>query len=187
MQIEKTPIDGLLLISPDVFADHRGCFLEAMNICKLSEVIPGFQPIQENQAYSRKGVIRGMHFQRPPFAHGKLVRAIQGEILDVAIDLRSGSPTFGQHYKVILTDQNQYQLWIPIGFAHGALTVSETSIMAYYSTALYSKEHSVSIRFDDPDLGIDWGLDHIVLTETDRHASLLKEINTGFIYHSEEG
>lgn len=180
-------LEGVILMETDVFHDNRGRFLEAMNICKLRELISGFNPVQENQAYSQKGVMRGLHFQKPPLAQGKLVRAIQGEILDVAVDVRIGSPTFGQHYKVVLSDENQYQLWIPPGFAHGALTISETSIMAYYCTARYSKEHSISIRFDDPDLGIDWGLDHIILNETDRHALLLKDIDTGFIYHHEEG
>ncbi len=165
------------MIIPDVFSDDRGYFLEAMNIESLAKVGIDATIVQENQAFSYRGVLRGLHFQKY-----QLVRAIQGKILDVAVDVRIGSPTFGQHYKTVLSDENQHQLWIPPGFAHGALTLSETSIMAYYCTAPYSKEHSVSIRFDDPDLGIDWMLDHFILTEIDRHAPLLKEIDTGFIY-----
>lgn len=179
---ELTPIDGLYLVKPKVFPDERGYFLEAMNTETLKNIGIDSAFVQENQAFSYRGVLRGLHFQRPPYAQGKLIRAIQGKILDVAVDVRIGSPTFGQHYKTVLSDENQHQLWIPPGFAHGALTLSETSIMAYYCTAPYSKEHSVSIRFDDPDLGIDWMLDHFILTEIDRHAPLLKEIDTGFIY-----
>lgn len=156
--------------------------MEAMNVETLASLGIGETIVQENQAYSLKGVLRGLHLQRPPFAQGKLIRAIQGEILDVAVDVRIGSPTFGQHYKTVLSDENQHQLWIPQGFAHGALTLSETSIMAYYCTAPYSKEHSVSIRYNDPDLAIDWELESFILTELDRNAPLLKEIDSGFNY-----
>lgn len=169
-------------MKPRVFHDDRGYFLEAMNIQTLKNIGIDSDIVQENQAFSYKGVLRGLHFQRPPYAQGKLFRAIQGEILDVAVDVRIGSPTYGKHYKVVLSDENQYQVWIPPGFAHGALTVSETSIMAYYCTAPYSKEHSVSIRYNDPDLAIDWGLESFILTELDRNAPLLKEIDSGFTY-----
>jgi len=182
MQVEKTPIEGVVLIIPDVFSDDRGYFLEAMNIESLARVGIDATIVQENQAFSYRGVLRGLHFQKYPLAQGKLVRAIQGKILDVAVDVRIGSPTFGQHYKTVLSDENQHQLWIPPGFAHGALTLSETSIMAYYCTAPYSKEHSVSIRYNDPDLAIDWELESFILTELDRNAPLLKEIDSGFNY-----
>ena len=170
------------MIIPDVFSDDRGYFLEAMNIESLARVGIDATIVQENQAFSYRGVLRGLHFQKYPLAQGKLVRAIQGKILDVAVDVRIGSPTFGQHYKTVLSDENQHQLWIPPGFAHGALTLSETSIMAYYCTAPYSKEHSVSIRYNDPDLAIDWELESFILTELDRNAPLLKEIDSGFNY-----
>ena len=177
-----TLLGGVKLIIPKVYYDSRGYFLEAMNVETLASLGIGETIVQENQAYSLKGVLRGLHLQRPPFAQGKLIRAIQGEILDVAVDVRIGSPTFGQHYKTVLSDENQHQLWIPPGFAHGALTLSETSIMAYYCTAPYSKEHSVSIRYNDPDLAIDWELESFILTELDRNAPLLKEIDSGFTY-----
>jgi len=182
MKIVDLALQGLILLSPDIYCDDRGYFLEAMNVEKLR--ILGIDGIlyQENQAFSHKGVLRGLHFQKPPCAQGKLIRAIKGSILDVAVDIRRGSPTFGQHYKAVLTDENQYQLWIPPGFAHGALTLSETSFMAYYCTGPYSKENSVSVRYNDPDLAIDWVLQSFILTELDRNAPLLKEIDSGFTY-----
>lgn len=182
MKIVDLALQGLILLSPDIYYDDRGYFLEAMNVEKLRVLGIHGDIYQENQAFSHKGVLRGLHFQKPPCAQGKLIRAIKGSILDVAVDIRRGSPTFGQHYKAVLTDENQYQLWIPPGFAHGALTLSETSFMAYYCTGPYSKENSVSIRYNDPDLAIDWELESFILTELDRNAPLLKEIDSGFTY-----
>lgn len=187
MKIVDVALHGLVLLKPDIFYDERGYFLEAMNVEKLRNLGIPADPFQENQAFSLRGVLRGLHFQKPPYAQGKLIRAIKGSILDVAVDVRKGSPTYGQHYNVVLTDENQYQLWIPPGFAHGALTLSETSFMAYFCTAPYSKEHSISIRYDDPNLGIDWELSSFMLTDIDRHAPLLKEIDTGFVYSKQEG
>ena len=182
MIIETCAIPNLMVIKPKVYHDKRGFFLEAMNIEKLKENGIPASFSQENQAFSYKRVLRGLHFQRPPFAQGKLVRAIQGQLLDVAIDVRKGSPTYGQHFKMLLTDENQYQIWIPPGFAHGALTVSETSIMAYFCTNHYSKEHSISIKHDDPFLNIDWGIEDIILSDQDMNAEFLQDIETGFLF-----
>lgn len=173
-------LNGVVLLKPDVFIDERGYFLEAMNIENLLHFGISENIYQENQVFSYKGVLRGLHFQKPPYAQGKLIRVIKGEILDVAVDVRKGSKTFGRHYKVLLTENNQHQIWIPPGFAHGALTLSDASIMAYYCTAPYSKEYALSIRYDDPDLGIDWGLEELILKDIDRYAPLLGEIETGF-------
>lgn len=182
MEIIEKALNGILLIKPQIFHDERGFFFEAMNIDKLAKI--GIKDLiyQENQAFSYKGALRGLHFQKPPFEQGKLVRAIKGEIVDVAVDIRKGSPTFGKHYKTPLSENNQYQIWIPPGFAHGALTISDTSIMAYYCTNRYSRNHAYNLLYSDPDLAIDWELDSFILTDLDRNAPRLKDIDTGFYY-----
>lgn len=182
MKCIDTPLHDLKVLKPIVHRDARGYFLEAMNADKLKACGIQADFTQENQAFSVRGVLRGLHFQKPPSAQGKLVRAIYGSILDVAVDVRRGSPTYGKHYKALLTAENQLQIWIPPGFAHGALTLSESSIMAYFCTTAYSRENSVSIRYDDPLLGIDWGVDRFVLTDVDRNAPCLHEIDSGFQY-----
>lgn len=182
METIKIPIEGIKLLKPKVHFDFRGHFLEAMNSQKLREIGITTSFVQENQAFSHRGVLRGLHYQQPPFAQGKLVRAICGSILDVAVDVREGSPSYGKHFKVILTEENQMQLWIPPGFAHGALTLSDTSIMAYFCTAPYSKESSVSIKHDDPFLGIDWEIEDIILADVDKNAPCLRDLESGFKY-----
>jgi dTDP-4-dehydrorhamnose 3,5-epimerase len=187
MKLSNTDIVDLVIMKPEVFVDQRGYFFEAMNTQKLKEFGITTSFVQENQAFSHRGVLRGLHYQKPPFAQGKLVRAIYGSILDIAVDVRVGSPTYGKHYKVLLTDENQMQLWIPPGFAHGALTLSPTSIMSYFCTAPYSKMDSVSIKHDDPFLGIDWEIEDIILADVDKHAPCLRDIESGFKYSLLEG
>ena len=177
MEIIDTSIEGLKVIETDSFYDNRGYFLEAFNHKKLSDMGLDLSIYQENQAFSFRGAIRGLHYQMHPFAQAKLVRVIFGEIIDVAVDIRKNSSTFGKYFKILLTGENNKQLWIPEGFAHCALTKSEFSLMAYYTNKCYSNEHSKTIYFNDPDINIDWGVDEFIVSEKDSSAPLLKEID----------
>ena len=175
MKIEKTHIKDLLIIKPNIYNDERGFFLEAFNNNRLIQNGIIFNIYQENQAFSNFGVLRGLHYQVNPFAQRKLVRAVYGEILDVAVDLRPNSKTFGKHFKILLSGKGNEQLLIPAGFAHGALTVSAFSLMAYYTDAPYSSEYSRAIKYDDAELNIDWGVDNIIVSEADKNAESFKE------------
>ncbi|TDN97209.1 dTDP-4-dehydrorhamnose 3,5-epimerase [Sunxiuqinia elliptica] len=159
MEITKTPIAGLLVITPKVFRDDRGYFLETFNIKKLEEAGINTSFVQDNESKSTQGVIRGLHYQLNPYAQGKLVRAIEGTVYDVAVDLRKDSPTFGQWYGVELSGENKKQFYIPRGFAHGFSVLSETAVFAYKCDAYYHPEAERGIRFDDPELNIDWKVD----------------------------
>jgi dTDP-4-dehydrorhamnose 3,5-epimerase len=169
MTIEKTFIEDLIIITPTVFEDSRGYFFEAYNQSKFEEkgIMDPF--IQDNQSFSKKGVIRGLHLQINPFAQAKLVRVLQGEILDVAVDLRKNSPTYGQHFSVVLSAENKKQLMVPHGFAHGFSVLSETASVMYKVDQLYHKESERGICYDDSTLAIDWQLspDEIIVSEKD--------------------
>ena len=169
MTIENTPINDLVLIHPTIFEDERGYFFEAYNHAKFQENGINYKFIQDNQSFSKRGVIRGLHLQRSPFAQAKLVRVLEGEILDVAVDLRKDSPTFGQHFSVILSAENKKQLMVPHGFAHGFSVLSETASVMYKVDQLYHKESERGIRFDDPALAIDWQVspDEVIVSEKD--------------------
>ena len=169
MTIEKTAIKDLLIIKPTVFEDTRGYFFEAYNQVKFKENGIHYQFIQDNQSFSKRGVIRGMHLQINPFAQAKLVRVLEGEILDVAVDLRKNSPTYGQHVSVVLSAENKKQLMVPHGFAHGFSVLSETASVLYKVDQLYHKESERGIRYDDPTLAIDWQLDpaEVIVSEKD--------------------
>ncbi|KVV13976.1 dTDP-4-dehydrorhamnose 3,5-epimerase [Flavobacterium sp. TAB 87] len=156
MTVEKTPIQDLVIINPNVFNDDRGYFFEAYNKAKFNENGIMYNFIQDNQSFSTKGVIRGLHLQINPFAQAKLVRVLQGEILDVAVDLRKNSPTYGQHFSVVLSAENKKQLMVPHGFAHGFSVLSEAVSVLYKVDQLYDKESERGIRYDDPTLAIDW-------------------------------
>ncbi|MEN8136890.1 MAG: dTDP-4-dehydrorhamnose 3,5-epimerase [Bacteroidota bacterium] len=158
MQIKKTHIEGLLEITPKVFEDDRGYFYESYN--KLAYMKEGidYNFIQDNQSLSQKGVLRGLHFQNPPYAQGKLVRVIKGAVIDVAVDLRKNSPTYGKYHKVLLTEGNKRMFWIPPGFAHGFLTLEDDTIFAYKVTNIYHKESEACIKWDDYDLNIEWDI-----------------------------
>jgi len=177
MEIIDAYIKGLKVVTGDCFHDKRGHFVETFNLKKLGDNDIDLSIYQENQAFSFKGAIRGLHYQIHPFAQAKLVRAIFGEIIDVAVDIRKNSPTFGKYFKILLTGDNNKQLWIPEGFAHCALTKSEFSIMAYYTNNRYSEEHSRIINYNDPDINIDWGVDEFIVSEKDSSAPLLKELD----------
>lgn len=157
MKVTSTPLSGVFLLQPDVFGDARGYFLESFNQRRFNEAVgQPFNFVQDNNSRSRKGVLRGLHYQRAPHAQGKLVRAVAGEIFDVAVDMREGSPTLGQWYGTILSGETHKQLWVPAGFAHGFLVLSETADVAYKTTDYYEPKSEVSVRWDDADIGIVW-------------------------------
>lgn len=156
MEIVKSSIEGLVIIQPKVFEDERGYFMESHKESFIKENFPDIHFIQDNESKSTYGVLRGLHFQRPPFEQTKLVRVIHGEVLDVAVDLRKGSPTFGQYESVILSGENKKQLFIPHGFAHGFVTLSETAVFSYKVDQVYAPHHESGIVYNDPQLNIDW-------------------------------
>lgn len=182
METEKTNIPGLVLIKPKVFSDSRGYFFESFNKNKWKEI--GLNPefVQDNISKSKKSTIRGLHYQVGEFAQGKLCQVLQGKVLDVAVDIRFGSPTFGKHYAVELSEENHFIVWIPPGFAHGFSVLSEEAIFSYKCTKLYSKEHERSIIYNDDDINIDWRVDHPIVSEKDLNAKKFKEIEKDFIY-----
>lgn len=180
MEFVKQSIPDVLLIKPKVHGDHRGYFVETFRQDKFEEAV-GYKVnfCQDNESKSTKGVLRGLHFQLPPFAQSKLVRVIEGEVLDVAVDIRQGSPTFGQHVAVRLSGDNKHQLFIPRGFAHGFVVLSESAIFSYKVDNYYSPECDRGLAFNDPALGIDWGLpaDQLKLSEKDLKQPLLEMLN----------
>lgn len=159
MNIEQTPIQDLVIITPTVFADERGYFMESYNKTKLKDLGINIEFVQDNQSFSKKGTLRGLHYQNPPYAQTKLVRVLEGEIIDVAVDLRKDSPTYGQSFAIQLTAENKKQLLVPQGFAHGFSVISETAVVMYKCDQFYDKASEGGIRFDDATLNIDWGMD----------------------------
>lgn len=180
MEIVKTKIPGLLIVKPQVFEDHRGYFFESYNkeAFKNLGLYPQF--VQDNESRSMKGVLRGLHFQKPPFAQGKLVRVIKGAVLDVAVDLRKSSPTYGQWEAVELNEYNKWMYWIPEGFAHGFVTLEDNTIFFYKCTNVYNKESEGSILWNDPDLKVEWNFDHPTLSEKDQQAPLFRDFASPF-------
>ena len=170
MKIEKSHIEGLIVIKPDVIEDHRGYFFESYNEEKLRQLGIDEKFLQDNESKSGKGVLRGLHFQVPPYQQGKLVRVIKGAVLDVAVDMRNSSPTYGQWVSIELSEKNKWMYWIPAGFAHGFLTLEENTIFFYKCTKVYHRESEMGIAWDDPDLRIDWGTDQPLISEKDKTA-----------------
>lgn len=179
MKLEETFIKDLVVLSPNVFEDERGYFFEAYNKAKFSHNGLTYQFIQDNQSFSKRGVIRGLHLQINPFAQAKLVRVLEGEILDVAVDLRKNSPTYGKHFSVKLSAQNKKQLMVPHGFAHGFSVLSETASVLYKVDQVFHKESERGIRYDDPSLAIDWEVnpDEVIVSEKDLILPGFEEIN----------
>ncbi len=176
MKVTRLSIPDVLLIEPQVFSDDRGFFFESFNQNKFDEVMgKKINFVQDNHSKSFKGVLRGLHYQLPPTAQGKLVRVIQGEVFDVAVDLRQSSPTFGKWVGEIISADNKKQMWIPEGFAHGFLTLSDTAEFLYKTTNFYSKDHECSIRWDDETIGIDWPMKEVSLSSKDKVALSFKE------------
>lgn len=182
MHLEQTFIKDLIVLNPTVFEDSRGCFFEAYNQAKFNQEGINYQFIQDNQSFSKRGVIRGLHLQINPFAQAKLVRVLEGVILDVAVDLRKNSPTYGQHESVVLSAENKKQLMVPHGFAHGFSVLSETASVLYKVDQLYDKNSERGIRFDDPTLNIDWQLEpnEIIVSEKDLVLPYFKDIEWEF-------
>ena len=180
----ETPIPGVWIIEPKVLTDARGYFMEAFKQKEFEEHIGKIQFIQENESRSAKGVLRGLHYQLAPYSQAKLVRVIQGCVLDVAVDLRQGSPTFGQHVAVELSSENKRQLFIPRGFAHGFHVLSDEAFFTYKVDNLYMPSAERSIRYDDPELAVEWQIatDELLnLSDKDRNAPFLKEAEMNFI------
>ena len=169
MIIETTSLKDLLLLTPQVYNDDRGYFMESYNKMRIGKMIKN-DFVQDNESLSRKNVLRGLHLQLPPHAQAKLIRVIKGSILDVAVDLRKNSDTFGQHFKHVLSGENKKQLYIPEGFAHGFLTLEDETLINYKCSNYYHAESESSILWNDPDLNIDWGIQKPILAEKDRYA-----------------
>lgn len=159
MDFSKTPIEGLIVITPKVFADNRGYFFESYNKRAWAEAGITADFVQDNESFSSQNTLRGLHFQKPPFAQAKLVRVLEGAVWDVAVDLRKNSPTFGQWFGVDLSAENKKQFFIPRGFAHGFSVLTETAKFAYKCDNFYNKESEGAVRFDDPELAVDWKID----------------------------
>jgi dTDP-4-dehydrorhamnose 3,5-epimerase len=170
MQIIKTEIEGVFIIKPQLFKDGRGYFFESFSQREFEEKVSKITFVQDNESKSSYGVVRGLHFQRPPFAQSKLVRVIKGAVLDVAVDLRKNSPTYGKHITVELTEENHLQLFIPQGFAHGFSVLSNEAIFQYKCDNFYNKESEDSILWNDKNLNIDWKIPEkkIILSEKDK-------------------
>lgn len=184
MNFIQTSISGVVIIEPKVFGDERGYFFESFNQNRFEESIGKINFVQDNESKSVRGVLRGLHFQRPPFDQAKLVRCVEGVVLDVAVDIRVGSPTYGQHVAVELSASNKRQLFIPRGFAHGFVVLSETAIFQYKVDNWYSPENDGGILWNDEALGIDWKVEshEVQLSGKDKIQPLLKDLNNPFIY-----
>jgi dTDP-4-dehydrorhamnose 3,5-epimerase len=156
MNVITTSLQGVLLFDPDVFGDERGYFFESFRQDVFDLHAGRTLFVQDNESFSRYGVLRGLHYQKPPYAQGKLVRVVRGSVLDVAVDIRRGSPTFGQHVAELLSGDNRRMMWIPPGFAHGFVVLSETAIFSYKCTGYYAPAHEAGILWSDPAIGIDW-------------------------------
>jgi dTDP-4-dehydrorhamnose 3,5-epimerase len=178
MTFTETNIKGVWIIEPKVFADARGYFMETFKQPEFEQHIGEINFVQDNESQSSFGVLRGLHYQLPPHAQSKLVRVIQGKVLDVAVDIRRGSPTFGQHAAVELSDENKRQLFVPRGMAHGFVVLSPKAVFAYKVDNYYAPQAERGIRFDDPDIGIDWRIqmNDIMLSDKDKLNTLLKNI-----------
>ncbi len=181
MEFQNSPLSGVTVIQPNVLRDERGYFYEAFSKKRYAEICGDAEFVQDNVSESIKGTIRGLHYQIGEFAQGKLCKVLSGKVIDVAVDIRFGSPTFGQYFAVELSDENSAQLWIPPGFAHGFSVLSDRAVFHYKCTNYYSKPHERAIRFDDPALKIDWRVQDPIVSGKDREAPLLHQIAKDFI------
>ena len=180
MKFIKTAIPDVHIIEPSVFRDDRGYFLESFNLEKFEENIYPIKFVQDNESKSSKGVLRGLHFQKPPFDQAKLVRCIKGRVMDVALDIRKGSLTYGNHIAVELSEENKRQLFLPRGFAHGYVVLSESAVFAYKVDNKYAPEYVSGIRFDDKTVNIDWGIanEEVILSEKDKNLAFFKDLDS---------
>jgi len=182
MKVEQTSIKDLVVIEPEIFHDSRGYFFESYNQNLFIKKLGYFKFIQDNESKSSKGVLRGFHLQKPPFDQAKIIRCIKGEVLDVALDLRKNSSTYGKYEKVILSGDNKKQLFIPRGFAHAFLVISETAIFSYKVDNIYAPKFESGIIWNDPSLSIDWGVDEskLIISEKDKKLDILKNFDSPF-------
>ena len=180
MDFENNSIYGLCVVTPRVFNDPRGYFFESYS--KKSFIEAGITDdfLQSNQSLSQKGVLRGLHFQTPPYAQSKLVRVIQGSVLDVAVDVRKKSPTYGQHFSIVLSEQNKKMFYVPVGFAHGFLTLEDNTIFSYKCGNYYNKSSEQGILWNDATLNIDWGIKDPILSEKDTENSIFRDFDSPF-------
>lgn len=182
MNLIKTDIEGIVILEPRVFTDARGYFFESYNKKAFEELVGSVNFVQDNESCSSRGVMRGLHFQRPPHAQAKLVRCVRGSVLDVAVDIRKGSPTYGKHVSCLLTEHNHRQFFIPRGFAHGFAVLSDTAVFQYKCDNYYCPEADGGISITDPTLGIDWRLElsEAILSEKDKHHPFLADFDSPF-------
>lgn len=187
MKVLKTPLEGVVIIEPRLFEDSRGYFFESFSQRDFDAQVAPVRFVQDNESRSCYGVVRGLHFQRPPFAQAKLVRCVRGAVLDVAVDIRRGSPTFGQHVAVELTEENHRQLFIPQGFAHGFSVLSDIAVFQYKCDNPYAPQAEGAIAWDDPALGIDWRIPapRILLSAKDAAHPRLAEADLPFEYNAQ--
>ena len=178
MNVIKTKIEGVVIIEPHVFRDDRGYFFESFSQQRFNELVAPVTFVQDNESRSTYGVLRGLHFQKPPYAQSKLVRVVKGVVLDVAVDLRKDSPTFGQYEQVLLSENNKRQFFIPQGLAHGFVVLSPEAVFQYKCDNYYAPQAEGSVRWDDPQININWQLPlgDILLSEKDKKAPLLAEL-----------
>ena len=179
MNVIKTAIEGVFILEPRLFEDARGYFFESFNQREFEEKVGKTVFVQDNESKSTYGVVRGLHIQKPPYTQSKLVRVVKGAVLDVVVDVRKGSPTFGQHVAVELTGENHRQFFIPKGFLHGFSVLSEEVVFQYKCDDFYAPASEGAVAWDDPDLGIDWKIpaDKVILSEKDKHHSRLKDVD----------
>jgi dTDP-4-dehydrorhamnose 3,5-epimerase len=184
MKITETELKGAYILEPDVFGDARGWFMETYTKKKLPEELQKIDFVQDNHSFSsQKGVIRGLHCQKDPFCQTKLIRVTKGAVYDVIVDVRHGSPTYKKWIKVLLTADNKKQLWIPKGFLHGFVTLTDEVEFQYKVDNYYSKECDRSVKFNDPEFGVDWGTDNPLISDKDRNAPLYKDSDLEFKYN----
>lgn len=176
----STPIEGLSVVEPKVFEDKRGYFFESYSADKFKELGIDKVFIQDNQSLSQKGVLRGLHFQNPPFAQAKLVRVIKGSVLDIAVDIRKDSPTYGQHFAIELSEKNKKMLYIPEGFAHGFLTLEDNTIFSYKCSENYHPEAEDSVLWSDKTLNINWKIENPLVSDKDEKAQNFNQLNSLF-------
>lgn len=187
MNIIKTDIDGVVIIEPRIFRDERGYFFESFSERDFRMNVSEVKFVQDNESKSQYGVVRGLHFQNPPYCQAKLVRVIKGAVLDVAVDIRKGSPTYGKHVAVELTEENHRQLFIPHGFAHGFSVLSDEVIFQYKCDNFYCPESEGAIAWNDPELNIDWKIpeEKVILSDKDRKHPLLKDLCPEFNFNEQ--
>ncbi len=185
MEVTRTDIEGVVILTPRIFGDERGYFFESFSQREFEEKVCGTTFVQDNQSRSSYGVLRGLHFQAPPFSQSKLVRVVEGAVLDVAVDIRRGSPTYGRHVAVELSAENQRQLFVPRGFAHGFAVLSPSAVFQYKCDNYYAPQSEGGLLFSDPALGIDWRLPQadIILSDKDAKSPLLKDMPAAFDYN----